>query len=180
MGAKDALARGARSAQYGTSGHAGDEIVLLNVAPEDDETQVKEVPQAELPAPQPRKTYRPLGDNVLVRRAEDPTKSFSDMKTAQAADVPGVVLIQDAVNQDAPAEGTVLKTGNDVKNVVQGDTVSFGKYSGAQLADDLAKKLGGGTLLLMRESEILGIIEDEAEITEETFDYRASGIIGRA
>jgi co-chaperonin GroES (HSP10) len=157
----------------------GDEIILRNVAPEEETTQL-DVPQAELPAPQPRKTYRPLGDNVLVRRAEDPTKSFSDMKTAQAADVPGVVLIQDAVNQDAPAEGVVLKVGNDVLNITQGDTVSFGKYSGAQLADDLAKKLGGGTLLLMRESEILGIIEDEAEITEETFDYQTSGIIGRA
>lgn len=176
MPAKDALARGARSATYGVSGHAGDEIILKNVAPEEEPTECLAGPEP-VKAATPRKTYRPLGNCVLVRRSEATTEAFSDIHSGLAASKPGLVLIQDEVNKEYPAEGVVLRVGADVDTVSQGEYVSFGKYSGAQLSPELTKSLGGGTLLLMSVDEILGIIEDE---TEETFEVAPSSVVATA
>jgi co-chaperonin GroES (HSP10) len=161
MAPKDSLARGARSATYGVSGHASDPIELKNVASEEPTEITPIVPLA--PAPIKRKVFTPLGTQILVRRAENEITSYTDMKTAQEAATPGVVLIENAVEQDHPAEGTILATGDDVYTVGVGDYIAFGKYSGAELRKELAKQLGGGTLLLMREEEVLGIIADARE-----------------
>ena len=91
---------------------------------------------------------RPLQDRVLVRRAEEETKSAG-----------GIILTGSA--QEKPSEGEVVAVGNGKKlgngstqsmDVRVGDIVLFGKYSGSEV------KVNGETLLIMREDDIMGII----------------------
>jgi chaperonin GroES len=91
----------------------------------------------------------PLHDRVIVRRIED-----TNQKTA------GGLFIPDSA-KEKPQEGEVIAAGEgkyredgtrqtlDVKN---GDRILFGKYSGSEI------KLDGEEFLIMREDEILGII----------------------
>jgi chaperonin GroES len=92
--------------------------------------------------------FKPLHDRVLVRRVE------SDQKTA------GGIIIPDTA-QEKPMEGEVLEVGSgardetgklvplDVKN---GDKILFGKWSGTEV------KMNGEDYLIMKESDIMGII----------------------
>lgn len=93
--------------------------------------------------------FRPLHDRVLVRRVEN------EMKTA------GGIIIPDTA-QEKPSEGEVIAVGsgnkaNDGKvtplDVKAGDKVLFGKWSGTEI------KVNGEELLIMKESDILGIVE---------------------
>jgi chaperonin GroES len=93
--------------------------------------------------------FRPLHDRVLVRRVE------SEMKTA------GGIIIPDTA-QEKPSEGEVIATGSGLKaedgkltalDVKAGDKVLFGKWSGTEI------KVDGEELLIMKESDILGIVE---------------------
>ena len=93
--------------------------------------------------------FRPLHDRVLVRRVE------SEMKTA------GGIIIPDTA-QEKPSEGEVIATGSGIKaedgkltalDVKAGDKVLFGKWSGTEV------KVDGEELLIMKESDILGIVE---------------------
>ncbi len=93
--------------------------------------------------------FRPLHDRVLVRRVE------SEMKTA------GGIIIPDTA-QEKPSEGEVIATGSGMKaedgkltalDVTAGDKVLFGKWSGTEI------KVDGEELLIMKESDILGIVE---------------------
>ncbi|SMQ69345.1 chaperonin GroES [Altererythrobacter xiamenensis] len=92
--------------------------------------------------------FRPLHDRVLVRRIE------ADQKTA------GGIIIPDSA-QEKPSEGEVVAVGNGSKaedgtvtplDVKAGDRVLFGKWSGTEV------KLDGEDLLIMKESDIMGII----------------------
>ena len=92
---------------------------------------------------------KPLQDRVLVRRI------VVDEKTA------GGIIIPDSA-QEKPAEGEVLAVGpggrdEDVKihslDVSKGDRVLFGKFGGTEV------KLDGEELLIMKESDIMGIIK---------------------
>lgn len=92
---------------------------------------------------------RPLHDRVLVRRIEDETVSA------------GGILIPDNA-KEKPSRGEILAVGNgkhldngDVRalEVKVGDKVLFGKYSGNEV------KVDGEELLVMREDDIVGIIE---------------------
>ncbi|MBV1908949.1 MAG: co-chaperone GroES [Kangiellaceae bacterium] len=92
---------------------------------------------------------RPLHDRVLVRRMEDETVSA------------GGILIPDNA-KEKPSRGEILAVGNgkhlengDVRalDVKVGDKVLFGKYSGNEV------KVDGEELLVMREDDIVGIIE---------------------
>jgi chaperonin GroES len=94
-------------------------------------------------------SIRPLHDRVLVRRMEDETVSA------------GGILIPDNA-KEKPSRGEVLAVGNgkhldngDVRplDVKVGDKVLFGKYSGSEV------KVDGEELLVMREDDIVGIIE---------------------
>lgn len=91
---------------------------------------------------------RPLQDRVLVRRAEEETKSAG-----------GIILTGSA--QEKPSQGEVVAVGNGKKldngstqpmDVKVGDKVLFGKYSGSEV------KVDDETLLMMREDDIMGII----------------------
>ena len=92
--------------------------------------------------------FRPLHDRVLVKRVE------AEEKTA------GGIIIPDSA-QEKPAEGVVVSVGSGTRaddgkitalDVKAGDKVLFGKWSGTEV------KLDGEDLLIMKESDILGII----------------------
>lgn len=96
--------------------------------------------------------FRPLHDRVLVRRIEE------DQKTA------GGIIIPDTA-KEKPMQGEVIAVGKGVTledgtvrplDVQAGDTVLFGKWSGTEV------KMDGEELLIMKESDILGIIEATA------------------
>ena len=93
--------------------------------------------------------FRPLHDRVLVKRIE------SEEKTA------GGIILPDSV-QEKPSEGEVIAVGSGNKaedgtvtalDVKAGDRVLFGKWSGTEV------KVDGVDLLIMKESDIMGIIE---------------------
>ncbi|HWC64141.1 MAG TPA: co-chaperone GroES [Rhizomicrobium sp.] len=93
--------------------------------------------------------FRPLGDRVVVRRVQE------DQKTA------GGIIIPDTA-QEKPQQGEVISVGPGALDdngkrvapeVKAGDTVLFGKWSGTEV------KIDGEELLIMKESDIMGIIE---------------------
>ncbi len=92
--------------------------------------------------------FKPLHDRVLVRRIE------SDEKTK------GGLIIPDTA-KEKPAEGEIISTGDGARkdsgeliapSVKAGDKILFGKWSGTEVQID------GEELLIMKESDILGII----------------------
>lgn len=94
-------------------------------------------------------SIRPLHDRVLVRRTEQ------DEKTA------GGIIIPDTA-KEKPIQGEVLAVGNGVRgddgtlvplDVKVGDVVLFGKWAGTEV------KVDGEELLMMKESDIIGVIE---------------------
>ena len=93
--------------------------------------------------------FRPLHDRVLVKRVESETKTASGIiipDTAQEKPMQGKVL--------AVGTGTVKEDGSVRKlDVKKGDTILVGKWSGTEV------KIDGDELLIMKESDIMGIIE---------------------
>ena|SRR5215203_3120075 len=95
-------------------------------------------------------TIKPLHDRVIVRRIEDNTNQTA-----------GGLFIPDSA-KEKPQEGEVIAAGDgkykedgsrQSLDVKEGDRILFGKYSGSEI------KIDGEELLIMREDEILGIIE---------------------
>ena len=93
--------------------------------------------------------FRPLHDRVLVKRLE------SDEKTK------GGIIIPDTA-KEKPSEGKVIAVGSGIRNedgklvpldVKKGDKIIFGKWSGTEV------KIDGDELLIMKESDIMGIVE---------------------
>ena len=93
--------------------------------------------------------FRPLHDRVLVRRIEE------DEKTA------GGIIIPDTA-KEKPSQGEIVSVGSGARGddneivpleVKAGDKVLFGKWSGSEV------KLDGEELLIMKESDILGITD---------------------
>jgi chaperonin GroES len=93
--------------------------------------------------------FRPLHDRVLLRRVEQ------EAKTA------GGILIPDTA-QEKPMEGDVIAVGPGVRgedgkvqplDVKAGDRVLFGKWSGTEI------RLDGEELMIMKESDVMGIVE---------------------
>jgi chaperonin GroES len=93
--------------------------------------------------------FRPLHDRVLVKRVESETKTAAGIiipETAQEKPMQGKVL--------AVGSGTTKEDGSVRKlDVKKGDTVLFGKWSGTEV------KIDGEELLIMKESDIMGIVE---------------------
>ena len=92
---------------------------------------------------------RPLHDRVVIKRLEETTKTA------------GGIIIPDTA-KEKPSEGIVEAVGNGLytedgkiipMSVKPGDKVLFGKWSGNEA------KIDGETYLIMKESEILGVIE---------------------
>jgi chaperonin GroES len=96
--------------------------------------------------------FRPLQDRVLVRRIEQ------NEKTA------GGIIIPDTA-KEKPMEGEVISVGPGARgedgklhplDVKAGDRILFGKWSGSEV------KIDGEELIIMKESDILGVIEGSA------------------
>ena len=93
-------------------------------------------------------TIKPLHDRVIVRRIEE------------SATTSGGIIIPDSA-KEKPQEGEIIAVGEgkykedgtrQTLDVKEGDRILFGKYSGSEIT------LDGEELLMMREDEVLGII----------------------
>jgi len=93
-------------------------------------------------------TFRPLHDRVLVRRIE-----------AEAKTAGGIIIPETA--KEKPQEGEIVAVGTGLRaedgtviplDVKAGDKILFGKWSGSEV------KLDGEDLLIMKESDVLGIV----------------------
>ena len=96
--------------------------------------------------------FRPLHDRIVVKRID------AEEKTA------GGIIIPDTANEK-PQQGEVIAVGPGARNeqgqlvpldVRVGDTVLFGKWSGTEV------KIDGEDLLIMKESDIMGVLEETA------------------
>ena len=94
-------------------------------------------------------SFRPLHDRVVVRRVD------SESKTA------GGIIIPDTA-KEKPSEGVIVSVGPGARDengkiapldVKAGDRVLFGKWSGTEV------KINGEDLLIMKESDIMGVIQ---------------------
>ncbi len=94
--------------------------------------------------------FRPLHDRVVIRRLEE------EEKTA------GGIIIPDTA-KEKPMQGEVVAVGPGARNekgeivaldIAVGDRVLFGKWSGNEV------KIGGEELLIMKESDIMGVLSD--------------------
>ena len=102
--------------------------------------------------------FRPLHDRVVVRRVTAEEKSS------------GGIIIPDTA-QEKPMQGEVIAVGPGARDengqivaldVKAGDRILFGKWSGTEV------KLDGEELLIMKESDIIGVIEGAARTKNET------------
>jgi chaperonin GroES len=93
--------------------------------------------------------FRPLGDRVLIKRVEEEAKTK------------GGIIIPDTA-KEKPQEGEVIAVGPGARDdngkiqpldVKKGDRILFGKWSGSEV------KIDGEDLLIMKESDILGVLE---------------------
>ena len=93
-------------------------------------------------------TFRPLHDRVLVRRVEAPEKTAG-----------GIIIPDNA--KEKPQEGEIVAAGTGIRgedgsitplDVKSGDKILFGKWSGTEI------KIDGEDLIIMKESDILGIV----------------------
>ncbi|MCP4320037.1 MAG: co-chaperone GroES [Hyphomicrobiales bacterium] len=98
--------------------------------------------------------FRPLHDRVVVRRVDSEEKSA------------GGIIIPDTA-QEKPSEGEVVAVGPGARDkdgklvpldVKAGDRVLFGKWSGTEV------KLNGEDLLIMEESDVMGVIEHSEKV----------------
>ena len=96
--------------------------------------------------------FRPLHDRVVIRRIEGEDKTK------------GGIIIPDTV-KEKPQEGEVIAVGPGARDesgklvpldLKEGDIVLFGKWSGSEV------KIGGQELMIMKESDIMGVIEGRA------------------
>jgi chaperonin GroES len=97
-------------------------------------------------------SFRPLHDRVLVRRVKEEEKTK------------GGIIIPDTV-KEKPQEGKIVAVGSGVRgedgkvtplDVKAGDRILFGKWSGTEVT------LDGEELIIMKESDILGVVEKTA------------------
>jgi len=98
--------------------------------------------------------FRPLHDRVVVKRIDADEKS------------PGGIIIPDTA-KEKPSQGEVIAVGPGARDetgkivaldLKAGDIVLFGKWSGTEV------KLDGEDLLIMKESDIMGVIEQTAQV----------------
>ena len=98
-------------------------------------------------------TVRPLHDRIIVQRIDEGEQKV------------GGIIIPDSA-KEKPQQGTVIAVGNGKANdngkripldVKAGDRILFGKYSGQEI------KLDGQEYLIMKEDDVLAVIEDKAK-----------------
>ena len=96
--------------------------------------------------------FRPLHDRVVVKRVEEDTKTKG-----------GIIIPETA--QEKPMQGEIIAVGPGARDesgkivaldVKKGDRILFGKWSGTEV------KIDGTEYLIMKESDIMGVLEDRA------------------
>ena len=96
--------------------------------------------------------FRPLGDRVVIRRVEEEAKSKG-----------GIIIPDNA--KEKPQEGEVISVGPGARDedgkripidVAAGDRILFGRWSGSEV------KIDGEELLIMKEADILGVLDPVA------------------
>ena len=101
--------------------------------------------------------FRPLGDRVLIKRVEEESKTK------------GGIIIPDTA-KEKPQEGEVIAVGPGARDedgeyikmdVQAGDRILFGKWSGTEV------RLEGQDLIIMKESDILGVLSGSAQETKQ-------------
>ncbi|MAB10852.1 co-chaperone GroES [Hyphomonas sp.] len=101
-------------------------------------------------------SFRPLHDRVLVRRIKESEKTS------------GGIIIPDTA-KEKPQEGEVIAVGNGARgddnqliplDVKQGDRILFGKWSGTEVT------INGEELLIIKESDILGVIDATVSLSK--------------
>src|SRR5450432_1216267 len=106
----------------------------------------------ELETGRPSMKFRPLHDRVVVKRLEGEEKTK------------GGIIIPDTV-KEKPQEGEIIAVGSGARDesgklvpldVKKGDKVLFGKWSGTEV------KIDGQDLLIMKESDVMGIVEGKS------------------
>ena len=99
-------------------------------------------------------SFRPLHDRVVIRRIEETNKTK------------GGIIIPDTA-KEKPQEGEIVAAGPGARNeqgqlipidVKPGDRVLFGKWSGTEV------KIDGDDYLIMKESDLLGVVEKTASL----------------
>jgi chaperonin GroES len=109
--------------------------------------------------------FRPLHDRVVIRRVTAEEKSS------------GGIIIPDTA-QEKPMQGEVIAVGPGARDengqivaldVTAGDRILFGKWSGTEV------KLDGEELLIMKESDIMGVIEGQAASTPSGGKKKSAG-----
>jgi chaperonin GroES len=109
--------------------------------------------------------FRPLHDRVLVRRLEEEARSA------------GGIIIPDTA-QEKPMEGEIVSTGGGARDekgqivaleVKAGDRVLFGKWSGTEV------KLDGEELVIMKESDIMAVLDAGAPAKPKAAKGKAKG-----
>ena len=99
--------------------------------------------------------FRPLHDRVVVRRIENETRTA------------GGIFIPDSA-QEKPVQGEVVAVGPGARDekgtlvpltIKSGDRVLYGKWSGTEV------KVGGDELLIMKESDILGVLDGAVSVS---------------
>ena len=97
--------------------------------------------------------FRPLHDRVVVRRVEEEAKTAG-----------GIIIPETA--QEKPSQGEIVAVGQGARgedgkvvplDVKVGDRVIFGKWSGTEV------KIDGEDLLIMKESDVMGVLEGKAK-----------------
>ena len=100
--------------------------------------------------------FRPLGDRVLIKRVEEESKTK------------GGIIIPDTA-KEKPQEGEVIAVGPGARDeqgkvnaleVQPGDRILFGKWSGTEV------RLEGQDLIIMKETDILGIVSGQASLQQ--------------
>ena len=111
--------------------------------------------------------FRPLHDRVMVRRVEP------DGATA------GGIIIPDTA-REKPSEGEIVEVGPGARDekgtlvpldVKKGDRILFGKWSGTEI------KLGGEDLLILNESDIMGVIDSPVAARAKAAQHRSSSLM---
>ena len=111
--------------------------------------------------------FRPLGDRILVKRVEEETKTK------------GGIIIPDTA-KEKPQEGEVVAVGPGARDeagkvqpldVKSGDKILFGKWSGTEV------KVDGEDLLIMKEDDIMGVVEGAAASKSAGSGSRRAGAI---
>ena len=99
-------------------------------------------------------TFRPLHDRVVVRRIEEDTTTAG-----------GIIIPDTAIEK--PIQGEIIAIGSGarddagkmiVPDVKKGDRVLFGKWSGTEV------KIDGDDVVIMKESDIFGVLEGSAKV----------------